>query len=59
MSKLYTEQEVADLLKISVYTIRDWRLRHRNPPIKFLKVGRLVRYEEREVMKYLERSRSA
>jgi excisionase family DNA binding protein len=59
MSKLYTEKEVAELLKISVHTVRDWRCRPGTAPLKYVKIGRLVRYEERELMKYLEKRRSA
>lgn len=57
MSKLYTEKEVAEMLKLSVYTLREWRARTGTKSIKYLKIGGAIRYEEREILKFLERCR--
>lgn len=56
MSKLYTEKEVALMLGVSVNTIRDWRGQRTQGP-KWIKMGRLVRYEEVELKRYIERCR--
>lgn len=57
MGKLYTEKEVAEMLRLSVYTVRDWRSRPGQVMLKYIKVGRSVRYEEREILRYLEKRR--
>lgn len=56
MGKLFNEKEVAEMLTVSVHTIRDWRMTRGRGP-KWIKVGRLVRYEEVEIKRYLERCR--
>lgn len=48
------------MLGVSVKTLQGWRCNSaETKPLKYVKVGRLVRYEEREILKYLERKRSA
>lgn len=55
MGKLYTDIETAEILTVSVRTIRSWRMSGQGP--KWLKLGRLVRYEEVEIKRYIERCR--
>lgn len=58
IQRILTEKEVAEMLKLSVHTLREWRLKcGRKVPLKFLRLGRTIRYEEREVLKFIERSR--
>lgn len=47
---IYTEQEVADLLKVSLRTIREERYRGRLPSIK---CGREVRITEAQLHRYM------
>jgi hypothetical protein len=42
LSEFLTEVELADLLKLTVGTIRDWRRLRRGPP--YCKLGHTVRY---------------
>jgi hypothetical protein len=51
---LLTEQQVAELLKVSVATIRRRRLL-RQPP-NFLKIGASVRYRREAIQRLLESS---
>ncbi len=44
-----TEDEVAEYLKISVNTLRDWRRKDAVKVLPFHTIGRLVRYERGEV----------
>jgi excisionase family DNA binding protein len=48
---LLTEQDVAELLKVSLSTLRRWRLLDQGP--QFLKVGALVRYKRESVDEWL------
>lgn len=47
-TRMYTEQQVADMLQISVSKLRKWRMKlnGRQPGPPFRKIGRLVRYPE-------------
>lgn len=54
--RMYTEEEVSEMLQISLSQLRKWRMkqnRHgaQGPPFK--KIGRLVRYPERSLMEYI------
>jgi hypothetical protein len=46
-ARLITEREAAELLTLSIKTIRAWRFLGRGPP--HLKVGRLVRYRQSDL----------
>jgi len=51
-SKLLNEYEVADKLRISVATIRRYRLFRQGP--RYLKIGSSVRYRPEDVSNWLE-----
>ncbi|HEX7045929.1 MAG TPA: helix-turn-helix domain-containing protein [Burkholderiales bacterium] len=55
MDPLLTEQQVADLLGVSVRTLQDQRFR--GVGIPFVRVGRLVRYERAVVEQYIRANR--
>ncbi len=50
-TKLYTEQDVAEQLHISLASLRRWRLEKRGP--RFIKVGSLVRYRPEDLEEWL------
>jgi excisionase family DNA binding protein len=50
--RFMTEGEVAERTKISLGTLRRWRLENRGP--HYYKFGSLVRYPEDELMVWLE-----
>lgn len=50
--KLLTPGEVAKVTGLSVETLAQWRSQRRGIP--YLKVGRAVRYDLRDVQEYLE-----
>jgi excisionase family DNA binding protein len=52
VDELLTEQELAALLKVSVRTVRAWRIEGTGPPS--LRIGRGVRYRRRDVDTWLE-----
>ena len=47
-----TEQEVAQRLKLSVATLRSWRLRRRGP--RYVRFGRAVRYLATDIDLYVQ-----
>jgi hypothetical protein len=54
---MYTEEEVAAMLRVSLSQLRKWRIKRNRgrvdgPP--FRKVGRLVRYPERALQAYID-----
>ncbi len=54
--RMYTEEEVSEMLQISLSQLRKWRMkqhRHRPQGPPFKKIGRLVRYSERALMEYI------
>jgi predicted DNA-binding transcriptional regulator AlpA len=51
MNSLFTEEDVAKRLHVSLASIRRWRLEHRGP--QFIKVGSLVRYRPEDVESWL------
>jgi excisionase family DNA binding protein len=51
MDTLFTEEEVAKQLHVSLASIRRWRLERRGP--KFVKVGSLVRYRPEDLETWL------
>jgi hypothetical protein len=54
--RMYTEEQVADMLQISLSQLRKWRMRKNEgkqdgPP--FRKIGRLLRYPESALLAYI------
>ena len=54
--RMYTEEQVADMLQVSLSQLRKWRMkqhegRRQGPP--FRKIGRLVRYPEGALRAYI------
>lgn len=54
--RLVNEKEVAELLRVSVASIRRWRLLKRGPT--FIKVGAAVRYKSEDLNEWLESRRT-
>lgn len=52
MSKLLTAKEVAEILKVSSFTVNRWRKEEN--PVPFLQVGRQARFEIEKVVEWLE-----
>ena len=50
--RLLTERQTADILGVSPQTLTTWRCTRRYP-LRFLKVGGLVRYCENDVLEFL------
>jgi excisionase family DNA binding protein len=46
-----TQNEVAELLRLPVRTVEDWRLTRMGPP--WVKLGRHVRYEQSELLAWV------
>ena len=53
---LLTEAEAADVLRVSVRTLKRWRLAGTGPPVAGY-AGRSVRYKRSELLKWLRRGR--
>jgi predicted DNA-binding transcriptional regulator AlpA len=51
LTRLLTEREVAELLKVSPGCLRHWRMEQRGPA--FLRVGSLIRYEWSAIQQWL------
>ncbi len=51
---LLTNKEAAELLKISVKTLNNWRSA-RNGKIPFVKIGRGIRYKKSDLISYIDR----
>lgn len=58
--RMYTEEQVAEMLQVSLSQLRKWRLKqyqgHRQGP-PFRKIGRLVRYPEAALRVYINGER--
>ena len=52
MQIFLTEREVANQIKVSLASLRRWRLLQRGP--RFIKVGALVRYRAEDLEQWLE-----
>ena len=52
MQGLMSAQEVAEILKVPIATLYQWR--HKGEGPRGFRVGRHVRYDEREVRAWLE-----
>ncbi len=55
VTKLRNESDAADLLNIKPKTLQRWRWTGVGPP--FIKVGRAVRYDERDLLTFLDAQR--
>ena len=51
-ARLFNEYDVADIFRLSVATMRHWRLTGKGP--KWLKLGSAVRYRPEDVQAYLD-----
>jgi helix-turn-helix protein len=51
MQELLTEQEVARQIKVSLASLRKWRVERRGP--QFCKVGALVRYRPEDLEEWM------
>ena len=51
--RLLTEAEVAEWLGLSPLTLRKWRCL-RTHPLPFLKIAKVIRYKESDVLPFLE-----
>ena len=51
---LLTPSETARILGVRTDTLTVWRSTKRYPELKFIKVGRLVRYRPEDVERFLE-----
>ena len=51
-ARLITEHEAAEPLTLSIKTLRNWRLSGYGPP--HLKIGRLVRYRQSDLIAWLK-----
>ena len=52
-SKLLPPSEVASLLSVNINTLSVWRCTKRYPSLKYVKVGRSVRYRQEDVQAFL------
>jgi len=52
MQSFLTEKEVAEQIKVSLASLRRWRLLQRGP--RFIKVGALVRYRVEDLEQWME-----
>jgi len=52
MQNFLTEKEVAKQIKVSLASLRRWRLLQRGP--RFIKVGALVRYRAEDLEQWME-----
>ena len=52
--KLYTVSEAAELLGLSIATLRS--ITHPRGPLKALRIGRVIRYTEKSLRDYQNRS---
>lgn len=54
--KLLTEQELNEWIKVPVATLRTMRSRPGRDPIPYTKIGKLIRYREDLILKWLDRN---
>lgn len=54
--KLLTENEVAEWIGLAITTLRTMRSRPGKDPIPYTKVGKLIRYREDLLLKWIERN---
>jgi excisionase family DNA binding protein len=53
LSRLLTEDEAAEVLGVTPQTLSVWRCTKRYP-LAFIKAGRLVRYRQKDLEKFIE-----
>ena len=51
-NQLLTEKEAADLICYTPRALQNWRLRGGGP--EYVKIGRSVRYQRRDVLKFID-----
>jgi len=54
MVKLLTPEELGDMLGVSIHTIYQWTCKRQVP---FIKIGKLIRFPESEILAWLESNR--
>jgi Helix-turn-helix domain len=55
--RMFTEEEVADMLHVSMSQLRKWRMKQhmeKQQGTPFRKLGRLVRYSEKALQAYID-----
>lgn len=52
IAKMYDQNEVAEMLGVSTKTLEYWRWKKIGP--KFIKIGRLARYLESDVVAFIQ-----
>jgi len=52
ISRLMNDEKAAKFLDVGLQTMRNWRCRRQGPD--YIKMGRSVRYSERDLLRYLE-----
>jgi hypothetical protein len=55
MPRLLTEGEVAEILRLSVKTLRNWRVS--GGPLPHVKISRAVRYQQDDVVRLIAQQR--
>jgi predicted site-specific integrase-resolvase len=55
VSRLFTERQAAQILGVSIKTLQGWRWAGRGPA--FLKIERLVRYDENDLIEFVQTGR--
>jgi len=51
---LMTEPEAAAVVRVAASTLKDWRIRNRNPRPIHVKVGALIRYRKVDLDAFIE-----
>lgn len=54
MLKLITPEELGNMLGVSLHTVYQWTSKRQIP---YIKVGRLIRFSETEILEWLERNK--
>ncbi|OYX46052.1 MAG: hypothetical protein B7Y90_17205 [Alphaproteobacteria bacterium 32-64-14] len=52
-NQLYTTKEAAQLLKVDVQTLANWRAGQGTVDIPFIKIGKSVRYRHRDLLQFI------
>ena len=55
MTKFINEEEVAEIIGLSVQTLRNWRCQQRGPA--YIKAGRAVRYDPEDICAFMQRKK--
>jgi excisionase family DNA binding protein len=54
MNEIFTQQEAADYLRVTVRTLRRWQQTNTGP--EFSKAGKLIRYRKSKIDEWLDRT---